>query len=430
MKSEDFKRIYIDSKKREYSPTVLENVKKCMIPFESINQFIPQGKIRRKISIDQAVSDVNVFFDCMRLLYSGYDYFFTDELSSQIQNNLINKLKQKLIKHITNEKLCRYLFQALRPFIHESHMDFISGHLYFSFAKPYIAYVSNVVVIKKDKCYQVVKGDKIFKINQIFKEDEIKDYLLPTLCPDEMKNKDDEFFLLGMYANKKIRTFCIKNKKIKVHRIKCDFAEKDNKQNLVEHDNYVVVNHPSYLLEVNQEKLDEFSNEGRICSKKQITILNVAGNYGGNDYFPRNFFTAFAGSDYQNLKVAKIDIQEGDNSVKQYEIIDLGKDKSKGEYNGQLFVVMNKSTASSGEAPVAIAKNITGAIIVGSASSGCGTFGDCLSYQLPNSKIYFRLGYKLFYYDNFEEGKGWIPDFWIDDKNPVNVLEKYISIIS
>jgi hypothetical protein len=46
---------------------------------------------------------------------------------------------------------------------------------------------------------------------------------------------------------------------------------------------------------------------------------------------------------------------------------------------------------------------------------------------LPHSKICFRYGNRLFYYENFEEGKGFLPDYWIDDKDPVGVVEAYIK---
>ena len=88
---------------------------------------------------------------------------------------------------------------------------------------------------------------------------------------------------------------------------------------------------------------------------------------------------------------------------------------------------MNKATASSAEMGISPSYHLKNAVRVGSASFGCSTFGNCILFQLPNSKIVFRFGHRLFYHEGFEEGKGFLPDFWIDDKNPVGVVEQYLK---
>jgi len=62
----------------------------------------------------------------------------------------------------------------------------------------------------------------------------------------------------------------------------------------------------------------------------------------------------------------------------------------------------------------------------GSASLGCCTFGNCAYFRLPNSKILFRCGHRLFYHEKFEEGKGFLPEYWIDDADPLGVVEEYV----
>ena len=95
-------------------------------------------------------------------------------------------------------------------------------------------------------------------------------------------------------------------------------------------------------------------------------------------------------------------------------------------YNGKLFVVTNKRVASSAEMAVSPAFNIKNAILVGSATSGCSNFGECLMFQLLHSGIMLFCGHKVFYHDKFDEGKGFLPDYWIDDENPLAVVEEYI----
>ncbi len=87
---------------------------------------------------------------------------------------------------------------------------------------------------------------------------------------------------------------------------------------------------------------------------------------------------------------------------------------------------MNKWVASSGEAAIAYAKSCKNVVFIGSASSGMGQYGDCKTYQLINSKIIITLGYKVFQMQ-FDEGKGYIPDYWIDSSNPLKYLQKWLK---
>ena len=86
----------------------------------------------------------------------------------------------------------------------------------------------------------------------------------------------------------------------------------------------------------------------------------------------------------------------------------------------------NKMTASSGEAAIAHAHSCRNVVFVGSASAGVGLFGDIKSYLLTRSKIYISIPYKVFY-EGKEEGKGFLPNYWIDSKNPTKYLEKWLK---
>ena len=42
-------------------------------------------------------------------------------------------------------------------------------------------------------------------------------------------------------------------------------------------------------------------------------------------------------------------------------------------------------------------------------------------------RLVFSYGLKAFFHDSFEEGKGFVPDYWIDDEDPVSDVEQYIA---
>jgi hypothetical protein len=90
-------------------------------------------------------------------------------------------------------------------------------------------------------------------------------------------------------------------------------------------------------------------------------------------------------------------------------------------------VLQNKGAASSGESAICYARNVKNVCFVGSASMGCGQFGELKRYKLPHSDLRFSMGYKAFYTDGSEEGKGIFPDYWFDSTNPIAELAEYIA---
>lgn len=179
-----------------------------------------------------------------------------------------------------------------------------------------------------------------------------------------------------------------------------------------------------------QEKI--YTEDGVSASGKKYTILNVANNSGGSSSFPEAFYKGLNGIDDVGCFGAYLPFpSEIEGNTKRYQFRKpLCYEMEKGNYQGTLFVIMNGATASSAEMAVSCSWYVPNAIWIGSATMGCGTFGNCVNFLLPNSGMHFRCGCRLFYYDGFHEGEGFMPDFWIDDMNPVAVIEEYIKEIS
>jgi hypothetical protein len=92
-----------------------------------------------------------------------------------------------------------------------------------------------------------------------------------------------------------------------------------------------------------------------------------------------------------------------------------------------MFVLQNKGVASSGESAVSYARSVKNVCFVGSMTAGCGQFGDLRRYRLLNSGIYFVMGYKVFNMDGFEEGKGFMPDYWLDTRDVFDETTDFIK---
>ena len=122
-------------------------------------------------------------------------------------------------------------------------------------------------------------------------------------------------------------------------------------------------------------------------------------------------------------------IKEQKKESKSYwHIIDSSNKKVKiGNYKGTAILLINRVVGSSGEATISFSKCLKNCILIGENSAGGGIFGDNCLYILPNSKIKLQLPFKLNLIKGFYEGVGFMPDYWLDSKNPINEIIIWIN---
>lgn len=427
MDKKQFEAIYENYGERTYPKETADSVRRCYVPYEKQEQAYKDAVPLRKLTKQQATEDVIDFFNCLKRTYSGYDYFFTDEMCDKIQDTILRKIKSRLGK-ISNKTLALFLFRELYPILNDCHFNMYVCKREQIFRKKYIAYVTDIVLRKADGIYEIVNENPDIPKGSFFTENEVREFLLPTLYVGENCNVADEYYLLGKYSLAKVNALSINGKKLRTHRILCDSVTQTDKARILQKDGYVIVNHSSYDMPWNDEELlQEYYNDGCNCAKSDTVILNLAGNGGGSSFYPERFYEGLNGHSNDGLRGAYLPFPtELPDEVKSYQMR-YPNEHVVSTYHGTLYVVMNKSTASSAEMGVSPSYYVNNAVRVGSGTFGCTTFGNCFFYQLPNSKICLFYGSRLFYYENFEEGKGFLPDYWIDDKNPVGVVEEYIK---
>lgn len=428
MNRKQFEEIYENYGERTYPRETAESVRRCHVPFEKKDAAYKEAASCRKLTKQQATSDVIDFFNCLKRTYCGYDYFFTDETCDKIRETLLKKIGSKLGK-ISNKALARYLFRELEPILNDCHFSLFVCKRESFFRKNYIAYVTDIVLRKVGTIYEIVNENSDVPKGAFFTEDEVREFLLPTLYVGEGSNVEDEYFLLGTYSATEVNVLSIKGKKLKTHRILSDSATQTDEDRIVDKGGYAVVNHRTYGLPWNDENLlQEYYKDGCHCANSDAVILNLAGNGGGSSNYPEHFYEGLNGSNGDELRGAYLPSpDELPEERKSYRMRYPDESAAAPTYEGTLYVVMNKATASSAEMGVSPSYYMKNAIRVGSGTFGCTTFGNCFFYQLPHSKICLYYGNRLFYYENFEEGKGFLPDYWIDDRDPVRVVEEYIK---
>lgn len=428
MDSSTFKKIYGEYKAVDFKDEDIEIVKKI---YKEIN-FQDDTKLLELVdmSLDDAILDVEELFITLKYCYSGYEYFSQFVDFNDIKNNIIDELKELNTNLINTNELASIIAKKIKIYVNDGHFGFQTKDKFFPTFKLYLAYVTNILVEEYDNNYKVIKGNKSFPIDTIISKYSISDKLLPTLTI--LSNK--KCYLIGVYSDKKIETITVDNVKLKTHVLNADKYEENNPEYIYkfnEHKTYNLLKSKKYAIYENwKENLKMYNEMGVKSKNKNIVIFDIAGNRGGWSAYPDEFIKGLNVYSHWKTDVAIInnDIFGNEKNEKNYEILYADDyDTSKGTFNGTLYVVTNKMTASSGEAAIEYAKSCKNVIFVGSASAGVGLFGDIKSYLLTRSKIFVSIPYKVFFEEGKEEGRGFLPDYWIDSKNPTKYLEKWLK---
>lgn len=112
---------------------------------------------------------------------------------------------------------------------------------------------------------------------------------------------------------------------------------------------------------------------------------------------------------------------------KMYWEIVTGPTKAEGRFHGKLIVLSNNRVGSAANNALALAKSVPGCIIVGCNSSSGFTFAEVVTYSLKHTAINLRLPRKLIIHPDFDNEKGFLPDYWLDSPRPVEEVVRWLT---
>lgn len=224
--------------------------------------------------------------------------------------------------------------------------------------------------------------------------------------------------------------------------------------------------------------MEAFVATGSMARTARAVIIDVRGNPGGSDTFVRDWFkeltagplrysvieelqsdvTLQGAVNWLTCKLASKKLQADARSAVEQELSEATKDlehaadrvrrpyrdwsvrspmdqgQAPTPFSGSLVVLVDSSCASSCESLVMYARQIPGALIVGENTAGVGVFGEVRPYRLPSSGIWMQAGRKWFHDPNptkvAEEGRGYLPDIWIDSEEAGAVVDGLASCLA
>ena len=205
------------------------------------------------------------------------------------------------------------------------------------------------------------------------------------------------------------------------------------------------------------DNLAQFMSSANQAKNQDVIILDIRGNYGGQDIAPFTWFQNFTGqspsTETTNIRLANlinnyvtklaaknIDYQSLSKEFKQQykkelKIADckenkwhITREKKKFVNNKtKIFVLMDNKVASSGENFIRYLDTLENVVFIGTNSSGSYLSLKSIQCTLPYSQITITYGDSLHIINDYVEGKGFEPDVWIGGSDS---LERVVNFIS
>lgn len=184
-------------------------------------------------------------------------------------------------------------------------------------------------------------------------------------------------------------------------------------------------------------------------------VADVRGNGGGNDVYATDFFVGLTAGKLAYPPVERLDSEvtlQGDINMSVCDAsfgtqpegrLERARDvlaKAKAEHGGAPFrtwvrqrfdqdgkaprpfrapfvALVDNACASSCESFVQYVPQLPYGLVVGENTAGVGVFGEVRQYRLPKSGLGFSAGRKYFHDEGTSEGRGRLPDLWLDTKD-------------
>jgi len=427
---------------------------------ERFFNYHPFGTIL-SIPSEEAIYDVQLFFDVLRQIYGGYIYFGGDEVFVPLFDEIIEEIASQERWGIDN--LARLLYLRLNPYIHDNHLSIGGGVEFFSnrFESNYCVFTNDTIFDRTENGFrnrdnglyvqEVVGYDKddVFRLT-------VNEYgeFYYTLVIEGPYYRGAELIIVYENGKETITQFDVTREGTawpEYHEPSLEFI-----------DGFPVITINAMYMEqaffyedvIKANTFLSFVDELR---HESAIIIDLRENGGGNmmlaarwlynligEFVPNNHVWLTV-EDYDTFMATRVGgIGDPDDPFylpfcivmeqrihtpfDENHVITYPSGINRSDSlisNGQIIIFLtSRFTASAAEDFVDMAFSMENTLIIGHNTAG-GLFADLTHTRLlPYSGIHFGLGTMLFLHaeaHNFREGVGLVPDLWVphqDDALP------------
>ena len=413
------------------------NSDKNALTLSEINT-LKNGKSENKktLSYEEMEEDVDLYFRVLRSHWGAYYYWGGNEKLNSVKQSILDYFKGK--SSIWSEELSSVMHDYL-SFIVDGHFQLGSGkeaRFITDKDKYWFCYTNDVFLKDENGFYRNIDGIRYYwvgcdnpnvSIQRRLFDDGTLAYGIVQFTPKAYIHDSDQIVL--QYEGQEIKTTVdwIRSKPLSEKSIRNPSFK------LTKSDRVAYIRLYSFDTDY-RDQLEAFEKSASSVKWSNLIIFDIRSNGGGNNRYFNKWFETYTGS--------KVDVKEANgrrigplNNTEKETGVYYNLRKSQGSIknnSASVIILVDNNCGSSGESALTGLSTLTNSIVIGTNSSGCESFGNVVTYRLPNSGISFTYGTDLrSFSDPMEniDGKGFLPDIWCDPSTAMtavnNMLIKY-----
>lgn len=412
------------------------------------------AKPPRKISVEEAADDVERLFYLLSHGWCGYGYFRTLGDFDEAKEGILGKLNDK--SQWSPDDLSRLVHEHL-SFIHDCHLN-VGDRQYCSHQDFW--YDTRFELWKTRGEYYFSSDNAEYRVVSVNGEPP-EGFMFPSL-----NAQGDPIYRLGLLSDSAPGPLVLtaqsdrEQNQFEVKLARSDFYSKDKFGE--ERIGGIPVLRARSFSDYYADELEQFLQAAHKYKGEPYLIIDIRGNPGGNDGWPKRWIARFTGRG-PSLKhiltelIGKTTMMGRANLFEQMLATYPEKDapwiqNEISHYRARadaieeqsmvphwsppifpetrlipnettLIVVADRNVGSAGEGLLSyLFRQVENVVLVGENSSGAVTFGQVSSHQLPHSKLRVSLPIKLNAMLDLEwrEERGYFPDLWIPPVDALN----------
>lgn len=422
------------------------------LPYEAL-VMEPDPRKPPFISVEKAAEDVERLFYLLNNGYSGYGYFVNVDSFDEAKAGILRELRRQPVWN--GEELSSLIHRYL-SFLRDRHLD-IGGQEY---ATHEDFWYDTVFELREDRGEYFFTSDGMEYTVVSINGESPNGYLFPSLNAE-----GDAVFRVGMLSYSSpppLELRARSGQEVRQWRIKLSRSQ-PRYSGIFEEKRVGGIpvvrirsfgDHP-------REYIDSFLDSASRYKGEPCLIVDIRGNGGGNEAWPKQWITRFTGRQPNRVQVftelisetamigrsnsyalalhnvpeleeqgylAKVEEFRGyAESIEEkdftsywwpYEVPRLQEIPS----NTTLIVLMDTNVYSSGEGFISYLHQVDNVVLVGENSGGALTYGQMSHHRLPNSKMLIGIPTSLNVFVDLEyrEEKGFFPDLWVPAGEALN----------
>ncbi|NQV15172.1 hypothetical protein HQ531_06910 [bacterium] len=417
-------------------------------------------EIPDSITAMEALIDIEMLEYLISTSYSGFEYWKHRGVDFDAYLKSLRRFVAK------NERLNTYDFEnqiaKILSQISDGHISFIGTGYHMAYRHKAV-YFSDLLVEKTDSDQYLVidsQNDGVKK-GAIFTQERKEEYLFKTLsAADKLQ------YFIGVFSYDMINSidlaFDQKLVQVPLHKSRLMYARfEDPTPFFINRIDNIPVVRVTGFRDVLYPQMQSFMQAGETLQNEDVIIVNLFNNGGGSSVFPQTFIRNlngavqwetqwgeltspaiteyYAGFDLSTQSDISPELKDlvlrysdkfddyRRTPVKNWQFSRTENKKTPGTYTGKFILLTNRRVLSAGENMVGSSQSIKNTIVIGENTGGVAQFSSTCEYYLPYSNLLLNLPRQLIFIPGLEECVGYLPDYWLDTREPVEEVLKWLK---